>query len=208
MELAREATGYAPGTEADYRSLFVLMKPGYENMSVAEFDAALLEWANENYESNERICQDVGLDDYHVNLSEEEKKFATLTFMLSGKENCRMIQSLDTGRPEEACHYANCHMDKSAEGVWCSLWYRLEYRISDKESLKVKERDQCITDIQKEVDALWAETDLEQFLLMSEEDVAEQLNAIAASYSNDLMTVTITENDIQFEKMDERRYLN
>ena len=58
------------------------------------------------------------------------------------------------------------------------------------------------------MDALWAETDLEQFLLMSEEDVAEQLNAIAASYSNDLMNVTITENDIQFEKMDERGYLN
>ena len=78
----------------------------------------------------------------------------------------------------------------------------------DKKSLKVKERDQCIAGIQKEVDALWAETDLEQFLLMSEEDVAEQLNAIAASYSNDLMNVTITENDIQFEKMDERGYLN
>ena len=38
--------------------------------------------------------------------------------------------------------------------------------------------------------------------------MAEQLNAIAASYSNDLMNVTITENDIQFEKMDERGYLN
>lgn len=208
VEAEREATGYPPGTEADYRSLFALMTPGYENMSVAEFNAALLEWANENPESDERIRQDVGLDDYHVNLSRDEKKFAALTVRLSGEENCRMIQSLNTSRPEEACHYVNCYMDKSEEGVWCSLWYQLEYRISDKESLKVKERDQCITDIQKEVDALWAETDLEEFLSMSEEDVAEQLNAIAASYSNDLMTVTITENDIQFEKMDERRYLN
>lgn len=208
VEAEREASGYPPGTEADYRSLFALMTPGYENMSVAEFNAVLLEWANENFDSDERIRQDVGLNDYHVNLSQEEKKFVALTVMLSGEENVRMIQSLNTGRPEEACHYVNCYMDKSAEGVWCSLWYRLEYRISDKEGLKVKERDQCITGIQKEVDALWAETDLEQFLSMSEEDVAEQLNAIAASYSNDLMTVSITENDIQFEKMDERRYLN
>lgn len=208
VEAEREASGYPPGTEADYRSLFALMTPGYENMSVAEFNAVLLEWANENFDSDERIRQDVGLNDYHVNLSQEEKKFVALTVMLSGEENVRMIQSLNTGRPEEACHYVNCYMDKSAEGVWCSLWYRLEYRISDKEGLKVKERDQCITGIQKEVDALWAETDLEQFLSMSEEDVAEQLNAIAASHSNDLMTVSITENDIQFEKMDERRYLN
>lgn len=208
VEAEREASGYLPGTEADYRSLFALMTPGYENMSVAEFNAVLLEWANENFDSDERIRQDVGLNDYHVNLSQEEKKFVALTVMLSGEENVRMIQSLNTGRPEEACHYVNCYMDKSAEGVWCSLWYRLEYRISDKEGLKVKERDQCITGIQKEVDALWAETDLEQFLSMSEEDVAEQLNAIAASHSNDLMTVSITENDIQFEKMDERRYLN
>lgn len=208
VEAEREASGYPPGTEADYRSLFALMTPGYENMSVAEFNAVLLEWANENFDSDERIRQDVGLNDYHVNLSQEEKKFVALTVMLSGEENVRMIQSLNTGRPEEACHYVNCYMDKSAEGVWCSLWYRLEYRISDKEGLKVKERDQCITGIQKEVDALWAETDLEQLLSMSEEDVAEQLNAIAASHSNDLMTVSITENDIQFEKMDERRYLN
>lgn len=207
VEAEREASGYPPGTEADYRSLFALMTPGYENMSVAEFNAALLEWANKNSESDERIRQDAGLDDYHVNLSGEEKKFVALTFMLSGEENCRMIQCLNTGQPEEACHYVNCYMDKSAEGVWCYLWYRLEYRITDKENLKVKERDQCITGIQKEVDALWAETDLEQLLSMSEEDVAEKLNAIAASYSNDLMTVTITENDIQFEKMDERAYL-
>lgn len=207
VEAERESTGYPPGTEADYRSLFALMTPGYENMSVAEFNAALLEWANENFESDERIRQDVGLDDYHVNLSWDEKKFVALTVRLSGEENCRMIQSLNTGRPEEACHYVNCYMDKSEKGVWCSLWYRLEYRISDKERLKVKERDQCINDIQKEVDALWAETDLEEFLEMSEKDVAKQLNAIAASYSNDLMTVTITENDIQFEKMDERAYI-
>lgn len=207
VEAEREATGYPPGTEDDYRSLFALMTPGYENMSVAEFNAVLMEWANENFESDERIRQDAGLDDYHVNLSEEEKKFAALTVMLSGEENCRMIQSLNTGSPEEACHYVNCYMDKSEEGVWCSLWYRLEYRISHKESLKVKERDQCITDIQKEVEALWAETDLEELLSMSEEDLAEQLNAIAASHSNGLMTVTITENDIQFEKMDERGYI-
>ncbi len=208
IEEEREATGYPPGTEADYRSLFYLMTPGYENMSVAEFNADLLEWANENFESHERILQDAGLDNYRVNLSEEEKIFVALTVTLSSQENFRMIQSLNTGRPEEVCHSANCYMDKSTKGAWCSLWYRLEYRIMDKKSLKVKERDQCIAGIQKEVDALWAETDLEQFLLMSEEDVAEQLNAIAASYSNDLMNVTITENDIQFEKMDERGYLN
>ncbi len=208
IEEEREATGYPPGTEADYRSLFYLMTPGYENMSVAEFNADLLEWANENFESHERILQDAGLDNYRVNLSKEEKIFVALTVTLSSQENFRMIQSLNTGRPEEVCHSANCYMDKSTKGAWCSLWYRLEYRIMDKKSLKVKERDQCIAGIQKEVDALWEETDLEQFLLMSEEDVAEQLNAIAASYSNDLMNVTITENDIQFEKMDERGYLN
>lgn len=44
------------------------------------------------------------------------------------------------------------------------------------------------------------EIDLEQFLLMSEEDIAGQLNAIAAHYSNETTNVTITENDVWFEK--------
>ena len=209
IELQREATGYPPATQADYRSLLALMTPGYENMSVAEFNDTLLEWANENYESYERICQDIGLDDYHVNLSEEEKKFLTLTVMLSGEENfVRRIQSLNPEDSEKICYYANFYLDKSTEGAWCNLWYQLEYYILDKDSLSVKERDRRITGIQKDVEKLWAETDLEEFLLMSEEDVTEQLNAIAASYSNNLMKVTITENDVQFEKMDERAYFH
>lgn len=36
------------GTEEDYRSLFALKTADYQSMSLADFNSALLEWANEN----------------------------------------------------------------------------------------------------------------------------------------------------------------
>ncbi len=204
----RNASGYQPAADAEYWSLLALKTPGYEKLSVAEFDSVLLDWANENHESLERILTDSGLDDYRADLSEEEKNFIALTVMLSNEENCRMVESLNTGQTEKICCYGNFHEDKEIEGAWCSLWYQLNYRIPDKERLTVEERDLCIGNIQKEIQKLWAETDIEQLMLMSEEDVVKELNDIAASYSNERITVTITGNDIQFEKKDERAYLN
>lgn len=204
----RNASGYQSAADAEYWSLLALKTPGYEKLSVAEFDSVLLDWANENHESLERILTDSGLDDYRADLSEEEKNFIALTVMLSNEENCRMVESLNTGQTEKICCYGNFHEDKEIEGAWCSLWYQLNYRIPDKERLTVEERDLCIGNIQKEIQKLWAETDIEQLMLMSEEDIVKELNDIAASYSNERITVTITGNDIQFEKKDERAYLN
>lgn len=204
----RNASGYQPAADAEYWSLLALKTPGYEKLSVAEFDSVLLDWANENHESLERILTDSGLDDYRADLSEEEKNFIALTVMLSNEENCRMVESLNTGQTEKICCYGNFHEDKEIEGAWCSLWYQLNYRIPDKERLTVEERDLCIGNIQKEIQKLWVETDIEQLMLMSEEDVVKELNDIAAYYSNERITVTITDNDIQFEKKDERPYLN
>ena len=204
----RNASGYQPAADAEYWSLLALKTPGYEKLSVAEFDSVLLDWANENHESLERILTDSGLDDYRADLSEEEKNFIALTVMLSNEENCHMVESLNTGQTEKICCYGNFHEDKEIEGAWCSLWYQLNYRIPDKERLTVEERDLCIGNIQKEIQKLWAETDIEQLMLMSEEDVVKELNDIAAYYSNERITVTITDNDIQFEKKDERPYLN
>lgn len=204
----RNASGYQPAADAEYWSLLALKTPGYEKLSVAEFDSVLLDWANENHESLERILTDSGLDDYRADLSEEEKNFIALTVMLSNEENCRMVESLNTGQTEKMCCYGNFHEDKEIEGAWCSLWYQLNYRIPDKERLTVEERDLCIGNIQKEIQKLWAETDIEQLMLMSEEDVVKELNDVAASYSNERITVIITDNDIQFEKKDERAYLN
>lgn len=204
----RNASGYQPAADAEYWSLLALKTPGYEKLSVAEFDSVLLDWANENHESLERILTDSGLDDYRADLSEEEKNFIALTVMLSNEENCRMVESLNTGQTEKICCYGNFHEDKEIEGAWCSLWYQLNYRIPDKERLTVEERDLCIGNIQKEIQKLWAETDIEQLMMMSEEDVVKELNDIAAYYSNERITVIITDNDIQFEKKDERAYLN
>lgn len=167
----RNASGYQPAADAEYWSLLALKTPGYEKLSVAEFDSVLLDWANENHESLERILTDSGLDDYRADLSEEEKNFIALTVMLSNEENCRMVESLNTGQTEKICCYGNFHEDKEIEGAWCSLWYQLNYRIPDKERLTVEERDLCIGNIQKEIQKLWAETDIEQLMMMSEEDV-------------------------------------
>lgn len=60
------------GTEEDYRSLLALKTADYQNMSLADFNSALLEWTNENPEGMERISEDTGRNDFQVTLTDEE----------------------------------------------------------------------------------------------------------------------------------------
>ena len=89
----QETRVYSNGTEEDYRSLFTLKTPDYQNTSIKDFNTSLLAWANENRERMERIDEDTKFNDFSVTLTAEELSFVRLTVFLSGMENGKAIQS-------------------------------------------------------------------------------------------------------------------
>ena len=58
------------------------------------------------------------------------------------------------------------------------------------------------------IQTFWNNTDIENLLKMSESDIVEKLEKLAALYSNEGVTITINEEQVQFESMDERGYAN
>ncbi len=207
-EEEQESREYPNGTEEDYRSLLELKTADYQTRSVADFNMDLLEWANESYERMERINIDIAQQDFSVNLDSDELIFVALTTWLSGVENAKYVQSINTGRKEEDPGYNQYLPSKTAEengyGAWCDLFYQFSYHIADKETLTVGERDYCIGSMMNGVQDFWNETDLEEMLSMTKDDVISKLKEIAEEYSNDDISITIYEDSVGFEKMDER----
>lgn len=200
----------ANATADDYRSLFTLMTPGYKDMSVADFGSALLDWGNYHYDSYERIREDDSLDDFQIDLSEEELSFVRLTMALSGEENYRMVQSLKTGRPKEDPVYRSCRFNRAEEDglIWCGFDYAFSYHLADADSITVGERDRLIGGVIQDIQTFWTDTDLEDLLKLTREDVLERLEAIADRYSNHKVSITILEDHLYFEHMDERAYVS
>ena len=58
------------------------------------------------------------------------------------------------------------------------------------------------------VRAFWNNTDVESLLKMSESDIVQELEILAAAYSTDDITITTSEEQVHFERMDERQYRN
>lgn len=208
IEEEQERREYPNGTEEDYRSLLELKTADYQTRSVADFNMDLLEWANESYERMERINIDIAQQDFSVNLDSDELIFVALTTWLSGVENGKYVQSINTGRKEEDPGYNQYLPSKTAEengyGAWCDLFYQFSYHIADRETLTVGERDYCIGSMMNGVQDFWNETDLEEMLSMTKDDVISKLKEIAEEYSNDDISITIYEDSVGFEKMDER----
>ena len=208
IEEEQERREYPNGTEEDYRSLLELKTADYQARSVADFNMDLLEWANESYERMERINIDIGQQDFSVNLDSDELSFVALTTWLSGVENGKYVQSINTGRKEEDPGCNQYLPSKTAEengyNAWCDLFYQFSYHIADKETLTVGERDYCIGSMMNGIRDFWNETDLEEMLSMTKDDVISKLKEIAEEYSNDDISITIYEDSVGFEKMDER----
>ena len=208
IEEEQERREYPNGTEEDYRSLLELKTADYQTRSVADFNMDLLEWANESYERMERINIDIAQQDFSVKLDSDELIFVALTTWLSGVENGKYVQSINTGRKEEDPGYNQYLPSKTAEengyNAWCDLFYQFSYHIADKETLTVGERDYCIGSMMNGVQDFWNETDLEEMLSMTKDDVISKLKEIAEEYSNDDISITIYEDSVGFEKMDER----
>lgn len=204
----QEDRDYPHATEEDYQSLFTLKTPDYQDRSVAEFNRDLLDWANEDYERMERIGGDAGYDDFAVALSDEERDFVMRSVWFSGAENGEYVQSNYTGRAEEDPMY-NCYLpskttEKNGRAAWCDLFYQFSYHIADKEAITVGERDRCVTAMMDGAEHFWEERDIEQMLTVTEADISEELRKIAAECSDDRIVVTVKEDSVHFEKMDER----
>ncbi len=202
---------YSHGTEEDYNSLLSLKKSGYENMPLADFNSALLDWANEDYERFERIDEDTKWDDFSVDLTEKELSFVKLTVFLSGMENGKAIQSAHAVTELYSPYYGEYLPQKTAgrnRSVWCSLYYQFSYNVSDTEAITVGERDLQIESMINAVQTFWRDTDIEIILKMSEDDIVKELERLAAAYTTDNITITIDKEQIHFECMDERAYAN
>nr|WP_300839306.1 M56 family metallopeptidase [uncultured Acetatifactor sp.] len=208
VQQGQEHREYPNGTEEDYRSLLDLKTADYQSRSVADFNMDLLEWANESYERMERINIDTAQQDFSVNLDSDELSFVAITAWLSGVENGKYVQSINTGRKEEDPILNQYLPSKTAEengyGAWCDLFYPFSYHIADKKTLTVGERDACISNMISEIQDFWNGTDIDEMLGMTEGDIVGRLKEIAAEYSNDDITIIIQEDSVSFEKMDER----
>ncbi len=207
-DLSEEKRRYPNATKEDYASLLVLMTPNYLQRKVSDFNAALLDWGNEDFDRTERIAEDASLNDYQVELSAEERSFVALTSTLSGEENFRMIQSLNTGKPEQDPWHGGVNLYKdTGDGnslAWCNLWYQFPYHIADKQKLTISERDRSVGGMINAIQAFWDETPLDDLLKLTERDVIEKMVSLAEEYSSDLITIKIDESQVQFEGMDER----
>ena len=73
----------------------------------------------------------------------------------------------------------------------------------DKTLITVKERDNCISGMIIGIQDFWNTAALEDLLRMTKEDIVKALDKIAAEYSNDKITITISEDQVSFECMDE-----
>ena len=208
----QETRQYPNGTEEDYQSLLVLKSPNYQDMSIADFNNALLTWVNENRERAERIDEDTKWNDFSVTLTEEELSFIKLTVLLSGMENGKTIQSIYTGTEPDNPYYGEYLSEKFTNGssnvARCSLYYQFSYNISEAETVTIGERDCQIEGMINAVQAFWNSTDVESALRMSENDIVKELEKIAAAYSTEHITIIINKEKVHWERMDERAYTN
>ena len=131
-----------------------------------------------------------------------------MTVNLSGNENGKYVQSNYTGKEEEEPYYNQDLPQKTivenGRTAWCSLWYQFSYSIADKSAITVGERDYCVGNMIKDIEKFWNETSTEEMLKITEKDVVEKLREIAGGYSTKQITITINEEHVQFESMDER----
>lgn len=198
-----EQRGWPSGTEEDYRSLLALKTTDWASMSVADFNEKLLAWANEDFDRMARVDADTQWDDFRMALSEEERSFVQLTLLLSGVENGALIQSLYTGEPEADPAHQQTLPQKwemnNGEPLWCDFSYQYSYHITDKNTLTVGERDLRVGGMTDAIQMFWDETPLQDLLTMTKGDIVSLLASLAAEYSSDALTMTISAEQVHFE---------
>lgn len=202
-----EKRSYPHASKADYQSLLRIKTAGYQDLSVSAFNAALLEWANENYERNERVNIDRAWNDFEVALTNEERSFVTLTVRASGEENAKLVQSHYTGREKEDPILGNFDLTKEVNDnntiAWANLFYQIPYHITDDSKLTIGERDRALAGVINEIQQYWDNADIDTLSIMKGDSILKEFKAIAEKYSNDLIEISFTNNNVSFECMSE-----
>lgn len=120
------------------------------------------------------------------------------------------VGSTEGARSAEAAQSTKeAHFEEKTGGeylmaAWCDLYYQFSYHIADKETVTIAQRDACIGGMIQGVEDFWNKTDLEEMLKMTKKDIVETLQRIAAEHSDAQITITVREDFVGFEKMDER----
>jgi len=124
--------------------------------------------------------------------------------------NGKAIQSAHAGTESYSPYYGEYLSQKTAivNGfpAWCELYYQFSYNISDPQNVTVGERNNCINRMINAVRDFWNNTDIEKRIKMNDRDIVTELQKIAAAHSTDNIKISINEEHIFFERMDERRY--
>lgn len=194
---------YPRGTQDDYNSLLALKTADYENMSVSEFNANLLKWANSDYDRTNRIQEDIYFEDFSADLSEDERDFITFTYSLSNTENYYEIDI-----KSDPC-IRGFNFNKDADGnsaAWARLNFLFSYHISDKDNLTVGERNRCIRGFVSEMQRFWDNTSVDELLKMSENDIVAYMEEVAEKNTNKFIKIYVDADNVLFEAMDERGY--
>ncbi len=199
-----------PATQEDYQSLFTLMTSDYRSKTIAEFNEELLDWTNRNFDRKERIAVDNSYEDYRVALTEEKRVFAAVTAHLSGLENAAYVRSIQKDEPvrdvvnKVFLHSSEEYSRDSSRSAWCSLYYTFSYHISDKDTVRIGERDSAVGGMMDSIRGFWEASTVDQLVQMTEKEMLETLHAIAEKYSSRGITITILDDQTAFEAMDER----
>ncbi|MCI8538569.1 MAG: M56 family metallopeptidase [Oscillospiraceae bacterium] len=183
-----EQREFPQATRADYDSILSLRTAGYETLSLEEFNQRLLDWNEAHSDAADRIMCDVLWDDYGVELTTDERTFVSHTCLLSNQENAKLVQSLHTGQAEEDPHIsANLpEFQRVIAGrrvAWCELYYDISYHISGKTAVTVAERDNYVAAMLASIQEFWWETDMDQLLSMTEDEVVDLFNTWAVQLS-------------------------
>ncbi|WP_167958217.1 M56 family metallopeptidase [Anaerosporobacter faecicola] len=197
-----ENTYYEPesATQVDYESVFTLMSSDYEKMTVNDFNQKLLDWANVNYESMERIGFAVSNNSYSISLTEREQAFLETTFTLSREENTEMIRSVQSGKAEEdPIHMITLPQRQLGEYSWCDFWFQFTYHITDPAQITVEERDKCIRGMIDDVQEYYDTCTNSELIKMKKSDVISYIEKTMEKYNNQKIKISIYNEQVGFE---------
>ena len=132
---------YPYGTQEDYDSLFALRIKTDEECDMQQFRARLVDWVKEDYARSERVREDVVRGDFQIALTEEDKDYLVLTYVLLGEENARQAAGLMAGGYGGASWIGNSKYNLEDNSyyayVWGRLYNRFLYRIQNEKYMKV-----------------------------------------------------------------------
>lgn len=130
---------YSYGTKEDYDSLFALRPRKGEECSLEAFRSSLINWVKADYLRSERVREDVVRGDFKIPLTEDEKDYLILTYVLLGEENVRKAAGIMAGHGSDTW-IGNRKYDIENNGYYVYMWERLYngfvYRILNKEYVK------------------------------------------------------------------------